>query len=529
MGHNSRRRQTKHSLFVPHAASVLAFCRGRFLLARSILAQSPVATNQGQSGHTGRAIKRQRSKSPLSAHTPCRTHIFSDTFSLRGAQTSRTRMAQGVCSAHGTSLHLTFSLLMFHPPSLLFPHGQPRHFVPVCKFLAELFPIRKRGSSAHPHGRRGVWLPGRSDAFHTLLVQSLKVELDQGEEPVLFYLGFFCIILTSTIAWSMVSSPTSRACWEIYYARKDWLQLRRIARSEWAIPPTLGAMCATTCAPGQVGTRRLGAMVSVCRQGRWPLYRRTGECLRFRTTTLGVGPRRGWVPLPECARTSAFASAYCTVPAAVPSARASVPAPMVSPWKSPHRVRLALSGEPREPKASSSFTSLPTTDSGAPGNESAQHRAKHQKRVHSGNHFASCSVDPSFACSVSAQEPAAGVLHCRRQPNPGKWTLRSGACLCRPPFGHPAWPRGMQSSSCGTTPARRRPHVGRGRRSLRTSFRQRSRQCGTPKRDRWRHRRNGELRAQSCEWFKKQTTLHLTSLPWHHLTTSPHAPNHPTF
>ena len=32
-------------------------------------------------------------------------------------------MAQGVCSAHVISLHLTFSILMFHPPSLQFPHG----------------------------------------------------------------------------------------------------------------------------------------------------------------------------------------------------------------------------------------------------------------------------------------------------------------------------------------------------------------------------------------------------------------------
>ena len=48
---------------------------------------------------------------------------FSDTFSLRGVQTSRTRMAQGVCSAHVISLHLTLSILMFHPPSSLFPHG----------------------------------------------------------------------------------------------------------------------------------------------------------------------------------------------------------------------------------------------------------------------------------------------------------------------------------------------------------------------------------------------------------------------
>ena len=49
-------------------------------------------------------------------HTPCRT-----TVSLRGVQTSRTRVAQRFCSAHVTSLHLTLSILMFHPPSLLFP------------------------------------------------------------------------------------------------------------------------------------------------------------------------------------------------------------------------------------------------------------------------------------------------------------------------------------------------------------------------------------------------------------------------
>ena len=34
-----------------------------------------------------------------------------------------TRMAQGVCSAHAISPHLNFSLLVFHPPSSLFPHG----------------------------------------------------------------------------------------------------------------------------------------------------------------------------------------------------------------------------------------------------------------------------------------------------------------------------------------------------------------------------------------------------------------------
>ena len=57
-------------------------------------------------------------------HTHSVSHAhFSDTVSVRDVQTSRKRMAQGVCSAHVTSLHLALSILMFHPPSLLFPHG----------------------------------------------------------------------------------------------------------------------------------------------------------------------------------------------------------------------------------------------------------------------------------------------------------------------------------------------------------------------------------------------------------------------
>ena len=55
-------------------------------------------------------------------HSVSHAH-FSDTFSLRDVQTPRTRMAQGVCSAHVRSLHLTFSILNLHPPSLLFPDG----------------------------------------------------------------------------------------------------------------------------------------------------------------------------------------------------------------------------------------------------------------------------------------------------------------------------------------------------------------------------------------------------------------------
>ena len=51
----------------------------------------------------------------ISVHTPCRTHIFL-TVSVSDVQTSRTRMAPGVCSAHVTSLHLTLSILMFRLP-----------------------------------------------------------------------------------------------------------------------------------------------------------------------------------------------------------------------------------------------------------------------------------------------------------------------------------------------------------------------------------------------------------------------------
>ena len=54
----------------------------------------------------------------------CCTHSpVARTFSLRDIQTSRTRMAQGVYSVHVAYLRLAFSTLMFHPPSLLFPHG----------------------------------------------------------------------------------------------------------------------------------------------------------------------------------------------------------------------------------------------------------------------------------------------------------------------------------------------------------------------------------------------------------------------
>ena len=72
--------------------------------------------------------------------------FFSDTFSLRGVQTSRTRMAQGVSSAHVISLHLTLSILMCHPPSVLFPDG---HFETTFPTLTSAPSLPESAGQAH--------------------------------------------------------------------------------------------------------------------------------------------------------------------------------------------------------------------------------------------------------------------------------------------------------------------------------------------------------------------------------------------
>ena len=66
------------------------------------------------------------------------THIFRTQFPLRDVQTSRTRMAQGVCSAHVISLHLALSILMFLPPSLLFPDGHFETTFPTLTSMTSL-------------------------------------------------------------------------------------------------------------------------------------------------------------------------------------------------------------------------------------------------------------------------------------------------------------------------------------------------------------------------------------------------------
>ena len=92
------------------------------------------------------------------AHTPCRTHIFLTHFP---------------CVAYGHRVHawlkvfavrivisLDLTPLHSHASSASFAVAARslRDHIPVCRVFAELFPIRKRGSSALPHERRGVWL-----------------------------------------------------------------------------------------------------------------------------------------------------------------------------------------------------------------------------------------------------------------------------------------------------------------------------------------------------------------------------------
>ena len=162
-----------------------------------------------------------------------------------------------------------------------------------------------------------------------------------------------CYILTLAIARSMVSSPTRRACREIYWAGRTGSSYEGL-RAQWAvlpIPEVVAYTWCTVCAHLLLWRPPRGALGLSAHAGWLPWYRCAdkvdgpwthGQYLRFRTRALGVGRRRGWRLLPECVRASASASAYCTVPAAVPSARAhsrslSVSASTVLPRKSPRR------------------------------------------------------------------------------------------------------------------------------------------------------------------------------------------------
>ena len=78
--------------------------------------------------------------------TPCRTH-FSDTISLRGVQTARTRTAQGVCSVHAISLRLTLSILM------LFPDGHSETTFPTLTSALSMPNCSRSESAGQAHFR----------------------------------------------------------------------------------------------------------------------------------------------------------------------------------------------------------------------------------------------------------------------------------------------------------------------------------------------------------------------------------------
>ena len=84
------------------------------------------------------------------AHTLRVARTFFWHFFLRGVQTSRTRMAQGVCSAHVMFLRLALSVFVFHPPSLLFPHG---HFDTSFPSAPSLPNCSRSESSGQAHFR----------------------------------------------------------------------------------------------------------------------------------------------------------------------------------------------------------------------------------------------------------------------------------------------------------------------------------------------------------------------------------------
>ena len=89
---------------------------------------------------------------PSTVYTHSVSHAhFSDTVCLRDVQTSRTRVAQGVCSAQVIPLRLALSIPMFHPPSLRFPDGHIETTFPTSTSSSSLqnFARPERAGQAH--------------------------------------------------------------------------------------------------------------------------------------------------------------------------------------------------------------------------------------------------------------------------------------------------------------------------------------------------------------------------------------------
>ena len=110
---------------------------------------------------------------------------ISRTFSLRGVQISRTRMAQGLsvmkkvcCTVHVVSLRLALSILMFQQPSLLFPDG---HFSWSTSCSSITRPKIAGHAHSHTSGEECVYM---ADSAHSagyeskLLDKNMSVDDD---------------------------------------------------------------------------------------------------------------------------------------------------------------------------------------------------------------------------------------------------------------------------------------------------------------------------------------------------------------
>ena len=133
--------------------------------------------------------------------TPCRTHIFLTHFPCV-AQTSRTRTAQGVCSAHVISPHLTFSLLMFHPPSLLFPHGH----LDISFLSAPSLPNYSRSESAGQAHFRTSASGHLADPTHSTCVHTIHICCSSPESQELS----FCKPIRNTRCVASAPHPSFR-------------------------------------------------------------------------------------------------------------------------------------------------------------------------------------------------------------------------------------------------------------------------------------------------------------------------------
>ena len=135
-------------------------------------------------------------------------------------------------------------------------------------------------SCSQSGARMSVWSHGPCRQASTnqksiLPEQPPKVEMDQGEKPALSHLGFSCYMLT---LWTLPVrfEPSQPRLQGNLLCRRDWLQLRRIARSEWAILPSQEAAAypqCIVCEHLRGGVRREARRASSAHAGWVPRFR----------------------------------------------------------------------------------------------------------------------------------------------------------------------------------------------------------------------------------------------------------------